>query len=143
MKNPSFDLLIDSDAFVGWIFPNDPHFPAMQAAFQAIFTDRLRIACTNTVRFETATVLSHRQDQSLACTFLEQLERIQLPIIRISESLEKKALTLFKQQTQRGSSFIDCANVVALQEYGIPSILSFDKAYSKQYGVEQFDLDGF
>lgn len=139
MKN-SFDLLIDSDAFVGWIFPSDFHFEKSRSLFHKIESERLKIACTNLVITETATVLSHRQDQKLARFFLETIDKLELPIIRINQELENKALQLFFKQNKRGTSFTDCANAVVIQEFAIPKIFSFDKAYKNQYKVELFDL---
>lgn len=130
-----FQVLVDSDAFVGWLFPRDPHFETVQKLFQNIKQQRLHLVTTSWVVAETATVLSHKQGQDLARTFLQRMGQIPFPTIFIDESLQQATTTLFAQQEKRGTSMVDCANVVVMRRFQIPQILSFDKAYAKQYDV--------
>jgi predicted nucleic acid-binding protein len=85
---------------------------------------------------ETATVLSHRSGQALARKFLDVIERSKLPIVHITEELQKEALKIFKQQSLKGTSVTDCANVTILRRLKIPKIFSFDKVYPKKFGIE-------
>jgi len=82
---------------------------------------------------ETATVLSHRGGQSLAHRFLTVMERNFLPIIQVDEKLQTKAIEIFKAQTKKGTSMVDCANVAVSRRFQIPDIFSFDKVYPKKF----------
>jgi len=133
-------VLIDSDAFVGWMLAKDAHHQQTVQIFERLIEDQVAIATTNLVVGETATVLSHRQGQALAKTFLDQvIEASDFPIIFIDEDLHQQALDIFKQQTKRGISLTDCANVAVIQRFGITSIFSFDRFYTKEFGLNLAD----
>ena len=131
-----FQILVDSDAFVGRINPNDAHHERANRIFQAFAEKKTRLVTTSFVVAETATVLSHRASQSLARVFLEVMGRGNIPVIHIDEALQATALDIFSKQTKRGTSVTDCANVVVIRRMGIAEIFSFDQGYPKQFGVE-------
>lgn len=131
-------LLFDSDFFVGWVFAADTHHRTVERLLQSVQEQNLHPLTTNWVLLETATVLSHRKNQQLAIDFLDHIERINFPVVTITEALQEKALLLFRSQTRKGTSTTDCGNVAVMRELGIEHIASFDKAYSKQFGVQLF-----
>ena len=57
------------------------------------------------------------------------------PVIFIDEDFHQRALDIFREQTKRGISLTDCANVAVMQRFGITSIFSFDKFYAKEFGL--------
>src|SRR5438105_4785300 len=70
----TFQVLIDSDAFVGLLLPNDAHFHGVSEQFDRFEQDQTQLATTNWVVAETATVLSHKDSQETAKRFLEMIE---------------------------------------------------------------------
>src|SRR5262245_2197591 len=90
-----FDVLIDSDAFVGWLLPNDAHFANVSSIFANLEKTAQKLVTTSWVIAETATVLSVRDGQETARRFLQQVHAIQLPIIHISEELQEATTKLF------------------------------------------------
>jgi predicted nucleic acid-binding protein len=82
--------------------------------------------------------LGRRRGQTLAMTFLDEIiENGNFPVIFIAKDLCQQAPGIFKQQTKRGNSITDCANVaVARRNFYIPTIFSFDKIYPKSFGLE-------
>jgi predicted nucleic acid-binding protein len=133
-SNP-FHILIDSDAFVGRINPDDAHHERANRIFQVLAEKKVRLVTTSFVVAETATVLSHRVGQSLAQAFLEVIQRGNIPVIHIDEALQAAALDLFSEQTKKGTSVTDCANVAVVRRLGITEIFSFDQGYPKRFGV--------
>jgi predicted nucleic acid-binding protein len=130
-KSP-YGVLIDSDAFVGLLYEKDAHHQKAVALFSQLENKKIALVSTNYIILETATVLSHRQGQSVARMFLKFVQ--QIPIIHIGEALHKQSLDLFRRQIRRGTSVVDCSNVVLMKHYGIPKIFSFDKVYAKDFG---------
>jgi predicted nucleic acid-binding protein len=126
-----FDVLVDSDAFVGWLYPNDAHFQQVSARFEALEQQGKDLVTTSLVVAETATVLSYRQGQPLARDFLQKIADSRLPVIHITEELQRETLKLFQAQKARGTSMVDCSNVVVMSRFNVPTILSFDKFYKK------------
>jgi hypothetical protein len=47
------------------------------------------------------------------------------------DKLETKAWYIFKQQTKKGTSFIDCANIAIYKHFKMDAIFSFDKIYKR------------
>src|SRR4051794_1711203 len=93
-------ILIDSDAFFGWINPNDAHHIRATELYTRLTHDRLPLVTTSYVVSETATVISNRIGHAVAISFLHTIQKI--PVIHITEELQKKALDLFREQTKRG-----------------------------------------
>lgn len=132
-----FHVLVDSDAFVGRFYADDTHYQHSRTIFQQLREQRKRLVTTSFVVAETATVLSHRNGQNLARKFLaEFIGKGNIDVIHITETLQQEAASLFVAQGQRGTSMTDCANVVVMQKFNIPTIFSFDKVYTKQFGLK-------
>jgi predicted nucleic acid-binding protein len=138
-----FDVLIDSDAFIGRFYPSDPHFQKASATFAALAKQGAGTVTTSMVVAETATVLSHRQGQELACMFLQKIQESKIPVIHIDEALQDKAIKLFMAQNKKGTSFVDCANVTVMRQLSIPTIFSFDEVYSKKFGLRLAQAETF
>lgn len=131
-----FQILIDSDAFVGNFYPDDPHHARATNIFARLDKQNRSIVTTNLVVMEVATVLSHRSGQPLAVKFLDMLESSELPVIHLDEKLQQKALNTFRAQSSRGTSVTDCANVAVMQHFNIPEIFSFDRVYTKDFQLK-------
>jgi len=127
-------VLIDSDAFVGWLYEKDGHHAEASRIFARLEDERRVPVVTSLVIAEAATVLSHREGQPLARTFLDLARRY--PVIHITKALQQQALDLFQAQKARGTSVTDCANVVVMRQFQIPTIFSFDKVYPKTFGLK-------
>jgi predicted nucleic acid-binding protein len=63
---PKFQVFVDSDAFVGWLYEKDSNHGKASEGFTKIMNERQSLVTSNYVVLETATVLSHRQGQALA-----------------------------------------------------------------------------
>ncbi len=132
-----YDLFIDSDAFIGLNYEFDVHHLKSVELFMKAAQLDLRMVTSNLVIIETATVLSNRSGQIAANFFLQSIKSFEQ--VFVDQDMYRQALNLFSQQKSRGSSVVDCANVTVMKKYSIPSILSFDKAYKKQYGLQFFE----
>ena len=133
----SFDVLIDSSAFIARMAEGDPFLEDARRGFQMLKTQQLRVAVTNLIIGETLTVLSHRGGQALARQFMGHIERSEMPIIFVNEDLHQTTVQLFCQQAKKGTSFVDCANVVVVRHLGISKIFSFDE-FHRRAGVQTF-----
>lgn len=130
-----FDVLVDSDAFVGFFLPDDAHHPRTTSAFEQFLQHRTRLVATDYIVAETATVLSRRSGQEVARQFLQYVWSGAMPIIHIDAVLHQAALKLFSSQSNKNTSVFDCSNVVVMQQFSIPQIMSFDQAYPKKHGL--------
>lgn len=127
----SFDYLLDSDTFVGLFLPDDALHSTIVSLFDQIERQSQRIATTNWVVAETATVLSNRDSQKTAIKFLTMIDEGEIPVLPITEELERKTYDIFKEQTTKKTSVVDCSNVAVAKHYAILDMLGFDGFYER------------
>jgi predicted nucleic acid-binding protein len=48
---------------------------------------------------------------------------------RVSQGLEQEAIEVFKSQTSKNVSFVDCTNMAVMNAFNIKDIFSFDGSY--------------
>ena len=127
----NFKVLIDSDVFVGLFLPNDAHFQRASELFDQFEQQKTKLATTNLVIAETATVLSWKDAQATAKKFLSMIETSNIPILSVTKNLEKEAWRIFNDQTTKKTSFVDCSNVALANHFHISQICAFDGFYGR------------
>jgi predicted nucleic acid-binding protein len=136
-KMNKYQVLIDSDAFVGATLNDDAHHETAKQLFNQLIKKRINCATTSLIVIETATVLSKLAGQESARNFITQMtEKHRFPVIFIDEKFYLDALDVFKQQERKRTSVVDCANVAVMKELEIPAIFSFDKVYTKDFKLD-------
>jgi predicted nucleic acid-binding protein len=122
-------VLIDSDCLFALFIAHDPHHVMARKLFKSMSDINAELMVTNAVIQETATVLSYKIGQKESLDFLDRFSSLKIAKLTISDGVEEQALKIFKQQTKKGISFVDCANMAVLEEYKFDGILSFDRFY--------------
>ncbi len=128
-------LLADSDFLFGLFVPDDFHHKRARQIWMDIIKRDSEVFVLNLAIQETATVLSHKRDQLAAISFVDKLPELKLKMLEIDTSMEEDGWKIFKSQTKKGTSFVDCINIAAIRKYKFDGILSFDKFYPKQFRV--------
>ena len=127
-------VLVDSDALFAAFSALDPNYERAVSTFRLLRLEGVKFLVLKLVLFEVVTVISHRLGQQKAVEFVDKMGSINLEQIDFESKLEKLSWILFCRQTKKGTSFIDCANVVAVKELKLDGILSFDKFYRQAGG---------
>ena len=52
-------------------------------------------------------------------------------ITRADENIEEEAIGVFKVQTSKNTSYVDCTNMVFMKRLDLDAIFSFDEVYRK------------
>jgi len=130
-----FDVLVDSDAFVGLFFPDDAHHQTCYHTFKQFETEGIKLVATSYTIAETATVLSYRSGQEVARSFLDYIATGTFPIIHIDEQLQAAAISIFREQENKNTSLFDCANVAVMRTLSISRIFSFDHIYTRKFAL--------
>lgn len=125
-------ILYDSDALISLKVIGQPNHIKAKRILRSLKKEPIELFCLNLCLQETATVFSKKYDQSVAKDFYYQIEKNPPIIIDLDNKLEKLAWQIFLQQTKKGTSFIDCANLAAIRLYNLDKIFSFDKFYPKE-----------
>jgi predicted nucleic acid-binding protein len=139
-RNPQKNqyVLVDTDVWIGLVLRNDPHHKTAIKLLSQIRDQDSQMVITSDIIAETLTVLSHKDGQKTARGFLDfaqEPSKNDLIILPRQEKFFQKALQVFGGQEKKGTSYVDCHNVVIMREFGLDNILSFDKVYHKKFGL--------
>lgn len=133
-------IFVDSDAFVAFIKQDDSNHKKAKRLFESLQAKSLTFVTSNYVISEVITVLSQRVDHKTAIVFIDSMKSgdSDFLIEWINETVEEKAIQLFREQTSKNISFVDCTNMALIKEKHMDAIFSFDHAYKKNsiLGVE-------
>ncbi|MEO1288832.1 MAG: hypothetical protein AAFV93_13785 [Chloroflexota bacterium] len=132
----NYDVLVDSDAFIGYIVESDAHHHNAKTLFNRAMQQRLALATTNYVIAETASTLSRRFTQTHAKRFMDTMENFLT--IYIPKDVHLKSSELFKAQDKNKTSFVDMSNVVVMKHFAIKKIFAFDKIYVERFSLPKF-----
>lgn len=121
-------ILIDSDALFALYFIDDANHQKAKKILEP-FSKEDELFVANLVLQESATVISRKIGQNQALDFLKKFEKTNAREIFLDRRLTAKTWQIFKEQTKKGTSFIDCANLAIAKELKMDKIFSFDKFY--------------
>lgn len=122
-------LLVDSDFWYGLVVEKDAHHEQVTRNFRVYQKKQAEFLCLKLVIYETVTVLSRRIDQKRSLIFLEKFNYLPVTLIELDQKLENRTWDIFKKQTKKGTSFVDCANLAVVEHYKLDGILSFNTFY--------------
>lgn len=125
--------MLDSDFLFGLFVPDDVHHNNTKKILREIEGHSVKLHALNLVLQETATVVSNKRTQQDAVRFVKNFDSVVDTVIVLSPDVEEKTWKLFLKQRENEISFIDCANLVVLEEYNLDKIASFDKFYPKKF----------
>ena len=125
-------LLLDADFLVGLAKTDDAHHEKCLEMFAKLKHRGAKFFSTNLVIQEVGTVLSHKIGPVAVNSFYKKLPKLGLFLIRVDKMVEDKAWVVMLEQTRKGCSFVDCSNLIIVEENGFDGILSFDKFYPKE-----------
>ncbi len=139
------NIFVDSDAFVASVKADDPNHTRAKMLFDKLNAYPLQFLTSNFVFSETVTVLSQKVGKAVAIAYIDTMLAPDSPFIirRVVEALEEVAIEIFKQQTSKNTSYVDCTNMAFLKEKSPlhpEAIFSFDEVYKKNgfLSVEDF-----
>ncbi|MBL7159521.1 PIN domain-containing protein [Candidatus Microgenomates bacterium] len=124
-------ILLDSDTLFALYVASDIHHHKARQIFQELLNKEKELLVTNLVVQETATVISYRFGQKQAIDFINRFNKIDIEQVFVDRKLTIKAWEIFLKQKKKGTSYIDCANIVVYKELKILSIFSFDQVYKR------------
>lgn len=130
------NILLDSDALFGASVFHDHHHRLVQTLIKNHIAAGDKLQVLNLVIAETATVISYKVDHKASLLFLEKIAALPIHIISLTDTLELAAWEIFKNQTKKGTSFIDCANLAAIKFFKLDGILTFDKFYPAAFRIK-------
>lgn len=127
-------LLIDSDFLVALYKKEDSNHLDAVKIFKRIEGSSTLVAM-NLVFQESTTVISKQMGMNDARSFFGSINKLIKEKLPLEQNLESQSWHIFLKQNKKGTSFIDCANTVAIEKYKLDGILSFDEFYPKSVRI--------
>ena len=124
-------VLLDSDALLALYVADDLHHQRAKKTLQNLLRKKGELFVTNLVLQQTVTVISYRLGQKQALDFLKRFNQVDFQQVFVNKNLTAKSWHVFSKQTKKGTSFIDCTNMVVFKELNMDKIFSFDRFYSR------------
>ena len=126
--------LVDSDFLISFASDEDSNHLRSLNIYKNLKKDTELLAL-NLVFQESTTVISKRFGMNQAKIFYVMVNKFINTRILLDEILEKEIWKIFLNQTKKGASFIDCANLAVYQKFKLDGILSFDDFYPKEVRI--------
>lgn len=124
-------IFVDTDVFVALIKKNDSNHTKAKDIFEKLQGITIEFTTSNYIFSETITILSQKVNHATAVRYIDTMlssENI-FSIKRVDETIEALAVNIFKNQTSKNISFVDCTNMAVIRKLGLDCIFSFDRAY--------------
>ena len=122
-------VFIDTGAFCALTIPKDQHNLTAKSFFKQIQKDKAVIYTSDYVLDETYTLLKTRSSHATAIKFMEQMDKSQINILRITEDIEESAKALFKKFDDKRLSYTDCTSFALINHLGIEAVFAFDEHF--------------
>jgi len=125
-------VFVDSDAFVALIKEDDDNHEKAKGILKALLEDYdTTFITSNYVFSEVATVVSQKVGHREALEFIDTITSPEyyIEMKRVSQELERQAIEIFRRQTSKNVSFVDCTNMAVMTASRIKDIFSFDSRY--------------
>lgn len=128
-NKPLQTFIFDSDFLVALYRPDDASHQKAKSILEKLNKAENKFSAINLVLQESATVISHKLGMEPVRKFYKNILDLLDEVIEVDGNLEKQSWQIFLEQTKKGTSFVDCANLAVLRKYHLSSILSFDHFY--------------
>ncbi len=119
--NDALKIFVDADAFVALAREDDTNHKRAIACLQNLIEQSVVFITSNYVFSESITVISMLKSHEAAVQFIEAMQspESQYLLKRADEALEEKALQIFKEQTSKNTSYVDCTNMAFMRQLHI------------------------
>ena len=127
-------IFVDSDAFVALTIETDANHEKALSLLQSLQEKPVVFLTSNYVFSESITVISMRSSHKVAVAYIDQMQSLESPfqIKRTDADEDEEAIKVFKEQTSKNTSYVDCTNMVFMEWLDLDAIFSFDEVYRKK-----------
>ena len=141
-QNKVLSVFIDSDVFIAFVKKDDSQHAAARKIFDKLRNREVIFSTSNYVFAEVVAVLSQRVGREVALEFIKNIYAPEsgIDIKWVTLEIEESAVDIFRKQTSKNVSFVDCVNMAMVYNHHIDAIFSFDAVYKKNAlkTVEEF-----
>lgn len=126
-------IVVDSDALIGSLYPQDQHFKTSQQIRVKLAKINAKLIYPATVIVETVTFLQGRLNKpGLADEVIQLVTSQELAIEAVDGKILQEASSFMDFSGSKHNTFFDAVVVAIAQRYKADAIFSFDKFYKKK-----------
>ncbi|MFH1601479.1 MAG: PIN domain-containing protein [Candidatus Shapirobacteria bacterium] len=121
-------VYIDTSALVAYLRPADSCHKKAVKVWERLRKDQPNLILTNYILAEFFTVIRQRIGIKAAVKAGEIIKRSSyFKIIWADQVLDEEAWKIFKKNTQKNISFVDCVSIAVIEKLKINAVFGFDK----------------
>src|SRR3954469_9561888 len=126
-------IFVDADAFVALARKDDANHERAVSSLQRLIKQSVVFITSNYVFAESVTVISMYMGHAAAVRFIDAMRSDESDYLlqRATDVIGEVAIQIFKEQTSKNTSFVDCTNMAFLKQFHMDAIFSFDGVYKK------------
>lgn len=131
MSDNTLSIFIDTDAFIAFVKKNDSNHKKVKQIFHALQDKTVTFYTSNYIFAESVTIISQRIGKDIALQFIETLRAKDaiFSTIWVTKEIEEKAIEIFRKQSSKNISLVDCSNIAIIEINNFNGIFSFDRSY--------------
>lgn len=122
-------VFVDTSAFCALAIPKDQHNRRAKSIYKQIHKDKAIICTSDYVLDEAYTLLKMRGSHSTAVKFMNQMDKCNIAILRVTEDIEESAKTIFRKIDDKRLSYTDCTSFALINQPGIDAVFAFDEHF--------------
>lgn len=120
-------MFLDSSFAIALSSPSDVHYPAARQIAIDLLVPGSRVVTTQAVVVEIGDALSRARFRNAANALITQFETDpNIEVVPLSEELFEKAITLFRERSDKEWGLTDCVSFIVMWERGIADALTAD-----------------
>ena len=122
-------VFIDTGAFCALTIPKDEHNQKAKFILKQLKERKAILYTSDYVLDEVYTLLKTRASHTTSVKFMDELQKISIIILRITQGIEESAKAIFRQFEDKRLSFTDCSSFALINHFGIDAVFAFDEHF--------------
>lgn len=122
-------VFIDTGAFCALSIPKDQHNRKAKVIYKQIHKDKYVICTSDYVLDETYTLLKMRGSHATAVKFMNQIDKCNITVLRVTEDIEEKVKAIFRKIDDKRLSYTDCTSFALINQSGVETVFAFDEHF--------------
>jgi len=122
-------VFVDTSAFCALTIPKDQYNLKAKSLYKQLKEDRFLFYTSDYVLDEVYTLLKTRGSHRTSVDFMDQINKSNIILLRITEEVEENAKVIFRRFEDRRLSFTDCTSFALINQFGIEAVFAFDEHF--------------
>lgn len=122
-------VFIDTSAFCALTISKDQHNLKAKSLYRELQEHNPIIYTSNYVLDEVYTLLKNRASHRTAVKFMDETNKSNLILLRVTEEVEEDAKVIFRRFEDKRLSFTDCTSFVLIKQLAMEAVFAFDEHF--------------